>query len=516
MSWEENVKTRMREYTQEGSMGGGKDRIDRVHSLGKLTARERIVQLFDDQKFQELGMLEKSHIELGDVDKKHYWGDGVICGFGTVGGEIVYAVSQDSTVSGGAGGATHVDKICHTLELAINNRKPIVFLCDSGGARIEEGIISLSAYSRLFRLNEKASGLIPQIAAIMGNCAGGSSYSPTMCDFTFMVENTAQLFITGPKVIEALTGQRITMDELGGCEVHSRYSGQTHFLCSSDMDCLNGIKELLRYLCHKKVEKSKETSQHGYSKGLKEIEDIVPERKKEPYDIRKVIYRIVDCAQFLEIQSDFAKNMVIGFARFDGRTVGVVANQPNVLGGAIDCDAADKAARFIRTCDCYNIPLLTLVDVPGFYPGKEAERTGILRHGCKLLYSYAEATVPKITLILRKAYGGAYCAMNSKGLGADIVFAWPVCEIAVMGAEGAVDVMYAKYLSNVEDKDKEKKILVDSYEQKYLNPYFAAEYGMVDEVILPEETRQKIIFALKALETKCEQKSEKKHGNITL
>lgn len=515
MSWNSTYETTNINLKNEVFLAGGQERIDKEHFRGKLTARERLKELFDDGNFNEINMLLKSRVNVEELKKKHYLGDGVIAAFGKINGIETYAISQDCTISGGAGGEAHVNKICETLELAIKTKKPIVYLCDSGGARIEEGIISLAAYSRLFRLNAEASGMIPQVAAIMGNCAGGSSYSPAMCDFLFMVENTSQCFITGPKVIKALTGEEITMNELGGTDVHSKYSGLAHFVVKDDKQCLTKIRKLLEYIEIPKREyifKKKIC----YSPLGKQIEDVVPEDKRQPYDVIQVINRIVDDREFMEVLQNFAPNMVVGFARLNGNTIGIVANQANYLGGSIDCDAADKCSRFIRTCDCFNIPLLVLVDVPGFFPGEKEEKKGILRHGCKMLFSFAEATVPKISVIMRKAYGGAYCAMNSKDLGADIVYAWPICEIAVMGADGAVDVMFNKKIASADNPDKCRQEEIEKYEEKYLNPYFAASYGMVDEIIMPEETREKLISAFVALEGKTTVKYEKKHGNIAL
>lgn len=515
MSWNPTYETINTNLKNEVYVAGGQERIDREHIKGKLTARERLKELFDDGIFDEINMLLKSRVDVEELKKKHYLGDGVIAAYGKICGIETYAISQDCTISGGSGGEAHINKICETLELAIKTRKPIVYLCDSGGARIEEGIVSLAAYSRLFRLNAEASGLIPQIAAIMGNCAGGSSYSPAMCDFLFMVENTSQCFITGPKVIKALTGEEITMNELGGTDVHSKYSGQAHFVVKDDKQCLAEIRKLLEYLVIPKQEYSLGDKSTYYKLG-KQIEDIVPEVKRQPYDVKQVINRIVDDRELMEILPDFAPNMVIGFARLNGNTIGIVANQANCLGGSIDCDAADKCSRFVRTCDCFSIPLMVFVDVPGFFPGKKEEKKGILRHGCKLLYSFAEASVPKISLIMRKAYGGAYCAMNSKELGADMVFAWPICEIAVMGADGAVDVMFSKKIASADDPNECRQNEIKKYEEKYLNPYFAASYGMVDEVIMPEETRDKLVNAFAVLEGKTTNKYEKKHGNIAL
>lgn len=515
MAWSSKFEKEYREKKEQLNKAGGEKRIEKEHQKGKYTARERLERLFDNGEFEEIEMMLESRIVMDGVYKKHYIGDGVIAAYGKVNGIDIYAISQDCTISGGAGGEAHVNKICDTLELAIKTRRPIVYLCDSGGARIEEGILSLSSYSRLFRLNTQASGFIPQIAAIMGNCAGGSSYSPAMCDFLFMVKNTSQCFITGPKVIKALTGEVISMNELGGVDVHSKCSGQAHFVCEDDEQCINKIKLLLDYICClKKSYISNDVIR--YTVLGKNIEDIVPENKKRAYDVKEVITRLVDDREFMEVLPEFAPNVVIGFSRLNGKTIGIVANQANYLGGALNCDASDKCARFVRTCDCYDIPILVLVDVPGFFPGQAEEKRGILRHGCKVLYAFAEASVPKVSLIMRKAYGGAYCAMNSKDLGADYVFAWPIAEIAVMGAGGAVDVIFSKKIAEADDPEKCREEEIQNYEKKYLNPYYVASKGKIDEIIMPEETRERIIRAFNTLEGKQNNCQFKKHGNIAL
>lgn len=515
MPWDKSVRENHKEKKEELYLAGGKKRIDLQHSRGKMTARERMEALFDDGEFNEIEMYSMSQVVIDGVDKKHFLGDGVICGYGPVNGKTVYAISEDATISGGASGTTQVEKMCRTLEQAILAKKPFVMLCESGGARIEEGVMSLSAHSRLFMDNTRASGYIPQIAAIMGNCAGGSAYSPAMCDFIFMVDKTGQFFITGPKVIKAVIGVDVTMEELGGASVHSQYSGQAHFVYEDDLACINGIKELLEYV----TDQQKSFTNHSlkaYRLKGKELENLVPENKRVPYDVKKVIDHIVDDGRFMEVLPEFAKNLVVGFARLEGKSIGIVANQANFNGGALDCDAADKCARFVRFCDCFDIPLLTLVDVPGYMPGIEQERKGILKHGSRILYAFAEATVPQVSLILRKAYGGAYCAMDSKALSCDVAFAWPICEFAVMGAGGAVDVIYHSVLEKAENRDQLREELIKKYEDKYLDPYFAATCGMIDEVILPEETREKIIAAFRGLEGKTKNILPKKHGNIAL
>ena len=487
MTWSNEIKKTYGDKKAQIYVSGGAERLAREHEKGKLTARERLDLLFDNKIYSEINMLVKSRIHSDELQKKRHIGDGVIAGYGKVNGITVYAIAQDCTISGGAGGEAHVQKICRALELALRTKSPFVCLCDSGGARIEEGIISLAAYSQLFYLNTQASGYIPQIAAIMGNCAGGSSYSPAMCDYVFMVKDTSQFFITGPRVIKELTGEVITMEELGGPEIHSQYSGVANFVCEDDKECIEEIKRLLDYICLK--EKPYNSGKLiNYQERAKIIEEIVTENLRRAYDVRQVISCLVDEESFFEISGGFAKNIVIGFGRLAGKTTGIVANQPCVLGGAINCDASDKCARFVRFCDSFEIPLLVMVDVPGFYPGSAEEKKGILRHGSKMLYAFSEATIPKISLIMRKAYGGAYCAMNSKALGADMVYAWPICEIAVMGAEGAVDVMYNKQIKQAANPIEFRQEKIDKYKQKYLNPNYAAYLEILDEKILTTET----------------------------
>lgn len=470
----------------------------------KLTARQRLDLLFDDGKYIEYESFATSR--FGVIGKKKKYGDGVIVAVGNVNGKTVFAGAQDATVVGGSGGETHVNKIIHGLEKAYETGNPFVLLADSGGARIDEGLYALDAYSKLFKLAQKASGIIPQIAAIMGNCAGGSSYYPAMCDFVLMTKKNSQLFITGPKVIAAMTGESITMDELGGEKVHANYSGQVCYVAKDDRDCIMHIKRMLEYLS--------QDLNTICDKSYKSNYNFFPESSRTQYDVRNVINNITDKESFFELFKEFAPNIVIGYGTMNGKSVGIIANQPNCLSGAINCDAADKASRFIRTCDCFGIPLVVLVDVPGFLPGKEEEKKGILRHGCKLLYSFAEAEVPKVTVILRKAYGGAYCAMNSKGNGADYVFAWPSCEIAVMGAEAAVEVIEKNRIKELVRGDSEYENIVKEYEEKYITPVYAASCGMVDEIISPEETGEKLRDILEVLNSKC--KKNRKHGNIAL
>lgn len=513
MGWAEKEKEYVK-LCETAFMAGGIERTEREHKKGKCTARERVELLFDNRKFHEIGMLAKSRIEFEGVNKKHYLGDGVITAYGMIHGVTAYVAAQDATISGGAGGEEHIRKVCHALELAIKTKSPFIWLCDSGGARIEEGILSLAAYSRLFYLNTQASGVIPQIAAIMGNCAGGSSYSPALCDFTFMVEKTSQFFITGPKVIKALTGETVSMGELGGADIHEKTSGQVQLVCKSDKECIMNIRRLISYIKIKSTKVSDNTK--NTIQNRRTIEEIVPENPRHSYDVREVIGCIADENSFFEMAPMFAANIVIGFARLDGNTIGIVANQPCVYGGALNCDAADKASRFVRFCDCFDIPLLVMVDVPGFYPGIAEEKKGILRHGSKLLYAFSEAEVPRISLLMRKAYGGAYCAMNSKDIGADFVFAWPICEVAVMGADGAVDVIFHKEILQSENPEELRQDWIGRYEKEYLNPYYAASCSMIDEIILPQDTREKLITAFKFLENKTKKQVNKRHGNIPL
>ena len=494
---------------------GGQARIDKQHASGKLTARERMEALFDDGTFVETDDMVSSRATDFGMDKKKKAGDGVITGYGKVHGKTVFASSQDFTVSGGSLGQAHAMKICRAMDMAMKMKAPFVSVNDSGGARIEEGIDSLAGYADIFYRNTLASGVIPQISVILGPCAGGACYSPAICDYIFMTEKTSQMYITGPQVVKSVTGEEISASDLGGASVHSSVSGVAHFVYENDLDCLNGVRRLLGYLPSSNEEEADEVPGIP-NDSCADLADIVPSNPKAAYDVRDVIDSFVDVGSFFEVQPEFAKNIVVGFARIDGSTVGIVANQSNCIAGSLEINASDKGARFIRFCDCFNIPLITLVDVPAFMPGSNQEHGGIIRHGAKLLYAFSEASVPKISLIMRKAYGGAYIAMNSKGLGADIVYAWPIAEVAVMGASGAVAIIGRKAISEAEDKDAKKNELIDEYNDKFMNPYVAAERGYVDEVILPSETREKIISALDMLRNKMEERPYKKHGNIPL
>mgnify|MGYP002624309648 CR=1 FL=1 len=495
--------------------GGGQDRIAKQHSSGKLTARERMDALFDDGTFVEINDMITSRATDFGMDKKKRPGDGVVTGYGTIHGRVAFASSQDFTVGGGSLGEAQAMKICRAMDKALEMKTPFISINDSGGARIEEGIDGLSGYADIFYRNTIASGVIPQISVILGPCAGGACYSPAITDFIFMTEKNSQMYITGPAVVKSVTGEIISSSDLGGAAVHSSISGVAHFVYPDDLSCLNGVRELLGYLPQNNTEISMHIEGRMVDNSVS-LTDIVPADSKKAYDVRNVINTFVDAHSFFEVQPDFARNLVVGFARLDGETIGIVANQSNYMAGSLEINASDKGARFIRFCDCFNIPILTLVDVPAFLPGSQQEHGGIIRHGAKLLFAYSEATVPKVGLIMRKAYGGAYIAMNSKGTGADIVYAWPIAEIAVMGAAGAVSIIGKKAIEAAENPSAKKEELLNEYNEKFMNPYIAAEHGYVDEVILPEETREKIASALKMLKTKERALPKKKHGNIPL
>lgn len=515
--WDTKYREELNKRRAAALAGGGDRRIELQHSKGKLTARERLDYLFDEGSFVEINaLIEAQDVRMG-MDKKRTPGDGVIIGYGKINGRVVYASAQDFTVIGGTLGEYHSKKICHIMDMALKMRAPYVSINDSGGARIEEGISSLDGYSGIFYRNTKASGIIPQISVILGPCAGGACYSPAITDFVFMSKKNANMFITGPTVVKAVIGEDISADELGGAEIHSQKSGVVHFAYDDDKTCLDGVKKLLSYL----PENCDEQPPFAIGKARDEsylLEDIVSDNQRYIYNAKDVINTFVDADSFFEIQAEFATNILIGLARMDGEVIGIVANNPGGgLGGSLDIDSSEKAARFVRFCDCFNIPILTMVDVPGFMPGTSQEHGGIIRRGAKLLYAYAEATVPKVTLILRKAFGGAYIAMNSKGMGADIVFAWPIAETAVMGADGAVAIMNGKQIRNAADPAAEQRKLVEQYEDNFMNPYIAAEKGYIDEVILPEETRRKVRSAFEALKLKDRKEAGfRAHGNIPL
>lgn len=496
-------------------LGGGEKRIAKQHEAGKLTARERLELLFDPGSFVEMDAFVKhrgTEFGMAEIEAP---GEGVVTGYGTVDGRLVYAFAQDATVMGGSLGEMHANKICKVMDLAAKTGAPFIGLNDSGGARIQEGVDALNGYGKIFFRNTSNSGVIPQISVIMGPCAGGAVYSPGLTDFVFMVDRTSQMFITGPQVIKAVTGEEVTLEKLGGALTHNQVSGVAHFIASDDQDCINMVRRLLSFLPSNNVEEPPVVATGDPPDRVdEELLHVVPVDPNKPYDVREVIHRIVDNGDFLEVQALWTQNMIVGFGRLAGQTVGIIANQPKVLAGCIDINASDKAARFIRFCDAFNIPLLTLVDTPGYLPGTAQEYGGIIRHGAKLLYAYCEATVPKITVILRKAYGGAYLAMCSQSLGADQSFAWPTAEIAVMGPEGAANIIFRDQINNAEDPAAARKQKIEEYRDKFANPYVAAARGYVDAVIDPRETRPSLIAALTALSSKRESRPAKKHGNF--
>lgn len=501
---------------QQALLGGGQKRIDSQHSKGKLTARERIMLLMDEGSFEEIGMMVTHRSSDFGMENEVYLGDGVVTGYGTVNGRLVYVFSQDFTVFGGSLSETHAEKICKIMDLALQNGAPVIGLNDSGGARIQEGVVSLGGYADIFHRNVKASGVIPQLSAIMGPCAGGAVYSPAITDFILMVENTSYMFVTGPNVVKTVTHETVTSEELGGASTHASKSGVTHFACANELAAIDHLKQLLSYMPQNCED---DAPVYPYELGNEirtSLNSIIPENPNQPYDMKEVIEAIVDADSFLEVHKDYAENIVVGFSRLAGRSIGIVANQPAAMAGVLDIDASKKAARFVRFCDAFNIPLLVLVDVPGFLPGTDQEWNGIITNGAKLLYALSEATVPKITVITRKAYGGAYDVMNSKHIGADMNYAWPTAEIAVMGAKGAAEIIFKRDIAaaeNPEAKWKEKEL---EYTDKFANPYGAAARGFIDEVILPEVTREKLIKAYKMLETKVINNPKRKHGNIPL
>ncbi|WP_163102839.1 acyl-CoA carboxylase subunit beta [Peribacillus alkalitolerans] len=501
---------------REIELGGGDDRIDKQHEKGKLTARERIDLLVDPGTFVELNpFISHRCNDFGLADAKGP-GDGVVTGYGKVNGRDIYLFSQDFTVFGGALGEMHAKKIANVMDLAAKNGAPFIGLNDSGGARIQEGVVSLDGYGHIFYRNSIYSGVIPQISVIMGPCAGGAVYSPAITDFVFMVEKTSQMFITGPKVIETVTGEKISAEDLGGADVHNSISGNAHFKAETEEAVIEMVRALLSYLPQNNEQKPTRLDADQADDYRPDLTDVIPFDAIRPYDVRKVIEQVVDGDSFMEIQKDFAKNIVIGLARIKGEVVGLVCNQPKVMAGGLDIDSSDKAARFIRFCDSFNIPIITFEDVTGFFPGVKQEHGGIIRHGAKILYAYSEATVPKLTVILRKAYGGAYVALNSKSIGADLVFAWPNAEIAVMGPQGAANIIFAREIANSEDPEATRAQKIEEYREKFANPYVAASQGMVDDVIDPRETRIKIIQSLEMLRNKKESRPYKKHGNIPL
>lgn len=501
---------------REIELGGGDERIEKQHAKGKLTARERIDLLVDPGTFVELNpFIEHRTVDFG-MDTQKGPGDGVVTGYGKVNGRAIYLFSQDFTVFGGALGEMHAMKIANVMDLAAKNGAPFIGLNDSGGARIQEGVVSLDGYGHIFYRNTIYSGVIPQISVIMGPCAGGAVYSPAITDFVFMVDKTSQMFITGPKVIETVTGEKISSEDLGGSKVHNAISGNAHFRAETEQEILQQVRDLLSFLPQNNDEKPPRLEADQMDDYRPELTDIVPFDAIRPYDIRKVIEQVVDQDSFMEVQKEFARNIVIGLARIKGEVVGLVCNQPKVMAGGLDINSSDKAARFIRFCDSFNIPIITFEDVTGFFPGIKQEHGGIIRHGAKILYAYSEATVPKMTVILRKAYGGAYVALNSKSIGADLVFSWPNAEIAVMGPQGAANVIFSREIAQSDNPEQTRATKIEEYREKFANPYVAAARGMVDDVIDPRETRIKLIQALDMMRNKKETRPTKKHGNIPL
>ena len=504
----------LRELRDEALHSGTQRAVARQHEAGKLTARERIEALLDKDSFQEIDQFVRHQSTGFGVEDKKPLGDAVVTGHGTIDGRSVFVFAEDFTVFGGSLGKVVADKICKILDLAIDTGAPVIGLKDSGGARIQEGVDSLDGYGRIFKRNVRASGVIPQISVIMGPCAGGAVYSPALTDFIFQVDQTSHMFITGPDVIKAVTGEDVTMEELGGATAHASKSGVTHFVYPTGEDALAAVRYLVSFLPRNSMEMPPYYAPGDRADRLDDSLDvIIPDSSNQPYDITKVIEAVLDDEEFLEVHELWAKNIVVGLGRLDGHTIGVVANQPAVLAGTLDITASEKAARFVRFCDAFNIPIITFVDVPGFLPGVDQEHNGIIRHGAKLLYAYCEATVPRISVITRKAYGGAYLVMNARGIGADLVFAWPSAEIAVMGAQGAVNIIHRRELSGADDADARRTELIEDYESKFNNPYVAAELGLVDEVIEPRQTRVKLIRAMEMLRSKRVTLPTKKHGN---
>jgi propionyl-CoA carboxylase beta chain len=507
----------LRDLERRADLGGGQDRLDRQHQAGKLTARERIDLLFDPGTFQEVDKLVIHRSQDFGMERQRIPGDGVVCGHGRVDGRLVFAFAQDFTVFGGSLSETNASKIVKIMDLAMKMGAPIVGLNDSGGARIQEGVMSLGGYADIFLRNTLASGVVPQISAVMGPCAGGAVYSPAITDFIVMVRNTSYMFVTGPDVIRTVTHEDVTKEQLGGATTHNETSGVAHFAVDDDRACLTLIRELLGFMPANNLEDApRRASSDPSDRADEELDRLVPHAPSQPYDMLDILRRVVDDGALLEVHEHFARNIIVGFARLAGRPVGIVANQPAHLAGTLDIDASVKGARFVRFCDAFNIPLVTFEDVPGFLPGTVQEYGGIIRHGAKLLYAFAEATVPKLTVITRKAYGGAYCVMSSKHIRTDFNFAWPAAEIAVMGPEGAVNILYRREIEAATDATAARAVRTAEFRDKFANPYVAAAHGFVDEVIQPRATRAKLITALSALETKREKNPPKKHGNIPL
>jgi propionyl-CoA carboxylase beta chain len=512
----ENKLQQLQDKIDQAKAAGGETRIASQHKKGKLTARERLHFLLDENSFEEIGMLVTHRSTDFGMEKEKYYGDGVVTGYGTIQGRLVYVFSQDFTVFGGSLSETHAEKICKVMDMAMKNGAPLIGLNDSGGARIQEGVVSLGGYADIFYKNVQASGVVPQLSAIMGPCAGGAVYSPAITDFVLMVENTSYMFVTGPNVVKTVTHEVVTSEELGGASTHATKSGVTHFSCVNELDAIGHVKKLLSYMPQNCEEIPVALPYTAEDETRVALNSVMPANANQPYDIRSVITEVADAESFLEVHKDFAENIVVGFARLAGRSIGIVGNQPAYLAGVLDNHASVKAARFVRFCDCFNIPLLVLEDVPGFLPGTDQEWNGIISNGAKLLYAFSEATVPRITVITRKAYGGAYDVMNSKHIGADMNYAWPTAEIAVMGAKGAAEIIFKKEINAAENPEQKLQEKEQLYAEIFANPYRAAERGFVDEVIEPAQTRQKLIKAFKMLENKVVNNPRKKHGNIPL
>lgn len=506
----------LEEKKAQALVGGGQQRIAAQHAKGKLTARERIHFLMDEGSFQEVGMLVMHRSTNFGLDKQQFLGDGVVTGYGTIDGRLVYVYAQDFTVMGGSLAEAHAEKICKIMDMAMKNGAPIIGLNDSGGARIQEGVVSLGGYADIFYRNTRASGVVPQLSAIMGPCAGGAVYSPALTDFIMMVENTSYMFVTGPNVVKTVTHEEVTAEELGGASTHASKSGVAHFTYANEVELINSLKKLLSYMPQNCEEESPSLSYKATDERRDVLNGIIPDSASQPYDIHEVIIGIIDADTFHEVHRDYAENIVCGFARLGGRSIAIVANQPAFLAGVLDNHASNKAARFVRFCDAFNIPLLVLEDVPGFLPGTDQEWNGIINNGAKLLYAFSEATVPRITVITRKAYGGAYDVMNSKHIGADLNYAWPTAEIAVMGAKGAAEIIFRKDIKEAKDPQAKWQEKEAEYAELFAHPYNAAARGYVDEVIEPAKTREKLIKAFKMLENKVDNLPKKKHGNIPL
>lgn len=508
---------RLESLRNQALQGGGEKRVEAQHGKGKLTARERLDLLLDPGTFQEMGMLVKHRSTNFGLDKQQFLGDGVVTGYGKVNGRLVYVFSQDFTVLGGSLAEAHAQKICKVMDLAMQNGAPVIGLNDSGGARIQEGVVSLGGYADIFYRNVRASGVVPQLSAILGPCAGGAVYSPALTDFIFMAEGTSYMFVTGPNVVKTVTHEEVSAEDLGGAKAHATKSGVTHFTAPNEAAVIEHLKQVLSYLPQNcEEEPGRLAYNHQQDESRPQLDTLIPASPQQPYDIRDAISGVVDSGSFLEVQKDHAENIVCGFARLAGRSIGIVANQPAFLAGVLDINASTKAARFVRTCDSFNVPLLVFEDVPGFLPGTDQEWNGIISNGAKLLYAFSEATVPRITVITRKAYGGAYDVMNSTHIGADLVFAWPTAEIAVMGAKGAAEIIFRKEIAGADDPAAKLAEKETEYADMFAHPYNAAARGYVDEVILPRNTRSKLIAAYDMLDNKVDVLPRKKHGNMPL